>query len=60
MNTAFGSNNFEKVKIGIGRPESKNPEVVAKWVLSEFPEEHLDKIKLEAFPKIIKAFNLLL
>jgi PTH1 family peptidyl-tRNA hydrolase len=59
MVSSFGCNSFEKIKIGIGRPESKNPEVVANWVLQEFPQTHLEKIKSDAFPKIIKQLNLL-
>ena len=31
------SNDFEKIKIGIGRPNSKDPDVVANYCLSNFP-----------------------
>ena len=36
--TAFGHNEFEKIKIGIGRPNSKNPEIVSNYVLGEFSQ----------------------
>jgi PTH1 family peptidyl-tRNA hydrolase len=34
----FSSNDFEKIKIGIGRPNSKDPNEVADYVLEKFPE----------------------
>jgi len=33
----LNSNDFEKIKIGIGRPSSKDPEVVANYCLSNIP-----------------------
>lgn len=32
------SNDFQKIKIGIGRPNSKDPEVVANYVLGNFSD----------------------
>lgn len=60
MVSTFGCNSFEKIKVGVGRPQSKNPEIVADWVLKDFSPEHLEKIRSEAFPRIIKHLNLLL
>lgn len=59
MQKMFNSNDFEKIKIGIGRPNSKDPDVVADYVLKDFPAQHLDKIRETVYPKIIKAINLL-
>ena len=38
MQQAFSSNEFEKIKIGIGRPNTKDPEEVADYVLKKFPQ----------------------
>ena len=68
LNQALSSNEFEKIKIGIGRPNSKNPDDVGDYVLENFSNgnyfinmitDHLIKIKESVFPKIIKAINLL-
>lgn len=68
MQKAFNSNEYEKIKIGIGRPNSKSQEEVANYVLGNFPEgklylsfihiEQLTKIKQDVFPKIVNYFNL--
>jgi PTH1 family peptidyl-tRNA hydrolase len=59
MQNSFSSNDFEKIKIGIGRPNSKDPNVVADYVLKEFPDDHLNKIREGVYPKILKHINLL-
>ena len=55
--SAFGHNNFEKIKFGIGRPESKNPIVVGNYVLSKFSLKELAIIEEQAFAKIEKYIN---
>jgi PTH1 family peptidyl-tRNA hydrolase len=60
VRSCFGSNDFEKIKIGIGRPNSKNPDVVAGYVLKDFPEDHLKLIKEGAYSRIIKGINALI
>jgi len=65
---AFSSNEYEKIKIGIGRPNSKDQEEVSNYVLGNFPEgifiyynnflEQLEKIKADVFPKILNYFNI--
>ncbi len=52
-------NDFEKIKIGIGRPNSKDPNIVANYCLADIPNDHLNKIKSETFEKITKHLNLL-
>jgi peptidyl-tRNA hydrolase, PTH1 family len=59
VRSCFGSNDFEKIKIGIGRPNSKNPDVVAGYVLKDFPDEHLKLIREGAYPRILKGINAL-
>jgi peptidyl-tRNA hydrolase, PTH1 family len=34
----LGGADFQRVRVGVGRPESTDPDVVAKYVLSPFPE----------------------
>jgi peptidyl-tRNA hydrolase, PTH1 family len=34
----LGSADFQRVRVGVGRPESTDPDIVAKYVLSPFPE----------------------
>ncbi len=38
LKQAFGSGEFWRVRVGVGRPDSTDPDVVARWVLSRFPE----------------------
>lgn len=38
LTTAFAKNDFMKIKIGVGRPNSTNQEHVVKYVLDRIPE----------------------
>jgi PTH1 family peptidyl-tRNA hydrolase len=38
LDQGFGGSEFWRVRIGVGRPESTDPEVVAAYVLSRFAE----------------------
>ena len=55
-----GMDGFMRVGIGIGRPESREPEIVTKYVNSEFSPEDLDIIQNKVFPKIYKEHLLTL
>jgi PTH1 family peptidyl-tRNA hydrolase len=55
--SAFGHNNFEKLKIGIGRPDTKDPDIVAKYVLSKFNLKEINFLEESAFVKIEKYIN---
>ena len=35
---ALGGNDFLRVRVGVGRPDSTDPEIVASYVLSRFTE----------------------
>lgn len=50
--SAFGHNTFEKIKIGIGRPKSRDTEVVCDYVLAEFNRIEREILEIETFPKI--------
>lgn len=47
----FGTDNFSRLKIGIGRHEKMN---VADWVLSRFSALELEKLESEIFPQIVQ------
>jgi PTH1 family peptidyl-tRNA hydrolase len=34
----LGGSDFRRVRVGVGRPDSTDPDVVAEYVLSRFPE----------------------
>jgi peptidyl-tRNA hydrolase, PTH1 family len=36
--TALGSNDFRRVRVGVGRPDSTDPEIVSRHVLGRFTE----------------------
>jgi PTH1 family peptidyl-tRNA hydrolase len=38
LRDGLGSADFHRVRVGVGRPETTDPEVVSKWVLSRFRE----------------------
>jgi PTH1 family peptidyl-tRNA hydrolase len=38
LKRGFGSADFWRVRIGVGRPDSTDPEIVAAWVLGKFRE----------------------
>jgi peptidyl-tRNA hydrolase, PTH1 family len=38
----LGSPDFARVRIGVGRPESTDPEIVSAWVLGKFREPKQD------------------
>jgi PTH1 family peptidyl-tRNA hydrolase len=38
LDRGFGSRDFWRVRIGVGRPDSTDPEIVSRWVLGRFSE----------------------
>src|SRR5262249_2216360 len=38
LKRGFGSPDFWRVRIGVGRPDSTDPEIVSAWVLGRFRE----------------------
>jgi PTH1 family peptidyl-tRNA hydrolase len=38
LRAGLGSPDFQRVRVGVGRPEATDPEIVAKYVLSRFRE----------------------
>jgi PTH1 family peptidyl-tRNA hydrolase len=50
LKRGFGSADFWRVRVGVGRPESTDPEVVSSYVLSRFrePREQVDELIAEA------------
>ena len=39
LKQGLGSGEFTRVRVGVGRPESTDPEVVSRWVLGRFDED---------------------
>ena len=39
LERGLGSRDFRRVRIGVGRPDSTEPEIVSAWVLGRFSEE---------------------
>lgn len=52
-----GNGNFYRLSIGIGRPDSTNPNVVADYVLSKFTSDELNILKKECVPKCLGLIN---
>ena len=44
LERGLGSRDFWRVRIGVGRPESTDPEIVSRWVLGRFSEDR-DQIR---------------
>ena len=42
LRDGFGSNDYWRVRVGVGRPDSTDPEIVARYVLGRFRESHDD------------------
>ena len=52
-----GFNDFSRVLIGIGRPTTTDSAVVARYVLSKFKRDELNRLQAEVFPKIYSQLN---
>ena len=50
LKRGFGSADFWRVRIGVGRPDSTDPEIVSAWVLGRFrePREQVEALVAEA------------
>jgi len=42
LDSGLGSRDFWRVRIGVGRPDSTDPEIVSRWVLGRFTEDRED------------------
>jgi peptidyl-tRNA hydrolase len=50
--TKLGSDEFSRIKIGIGRHEKFE---VVDWVLSKFQKDEVDILENEVFPKMAET-----
>lgn len=48
---------FARLKIGIGRPESRNPRLVARYVNSDFSQEEREQLEREVFPRCYEVMR---
>jgi PTH1 family peptidyl-tRNA hydrolase len=42
IKSGLGTADFQRVRVGVGRPDSTDPEIVSKWVLASFDEPKAD------------------
>lgn len=48
LKRGLGSGDFWRVRVGVGRPESTDPEVISSWVLGRFSEADTEVLELIA------------
>ena len=46
LDRGLGSRDFWRVRIGVGRPDSTDPEIVSRWVLGRFSEGRDEVVRL--------------
>jgi len=46
LERGLGSRDYWRVRIGVGRPESTDPEIVSRWVLGRFGEDRDEVLQL--------------
>ena len=54
---ANGGKEFLRIAVGIGRPESRDSDIVSEYVLSDVPPDELDKILHQTFPAILEILK---
>ena len=57
IQNSVGKGSFSRLKVGIGRPESKNPNLVGEYVMGEFKPEELKIIENSVGSIIYKLIN---
>ena len=55
----LGSNNFSRIKLGVGRPTQEQA-AISSWVLARFSEEELANLEQKMFPAVLSRLNDLL
>lgn len=58
FNRHFDNEFYEKIKIGIGRPESRDQNIVSNYVLSDFNKKEIELLEQTSFLKIENYINL--
>jgi peptidyl-tRNA hydrolase, PTH1 family len=48
VNRGLGSGEFGRVRVGVGRPDSTDPEIVSRYVLGRFDEDPSELIETAA------------
>ena len=48
LKQGLGSGEFGRVRVGVGRPDSTDPEIVSRWVLGRFDEDPGELIEAAA------------
>lgn len=53
----FKTNQIQWILIGIGRPDSRDPDIVSDYVLSGFEEKDKNTLFDVVFPEIVKVLT---
>lgn len=53
----FGSGNFYRLAVGIGRPHDRDPAVVSNYVLGKFTPNELSILRTESFTKALEQLK---
>ncbi|BFZ63028.1 hypothetical protein YB2330_004140 [Saitoella coloradoensis] len=56
-NAHLGFETYFRIKLGTGRPESRNPEDVARFVLNPFTREEWDEVERSVVPRVIQMID---
>lgn len=57
ISSHFGSANFYRLAVGIGRPHDRDPAVVSNYVLGKFTHEELSILRTESFKKALEQLK---
>lgn len=59
IRASLGTNDFMRVRVGVGRPDSTDPEIVSSWVLGRFGESPTEVAKLvaDAVAEVLRAVD---
>lgn len=53
----LGTNTFNRLMIGIGRPNTRDPEIIKDWVLGNFTDDEYQTMINTTFPKAEKLLE---
>jgi PTH1 family peptidyl-tRNA hydrolase len=59
IKNGLGTADFKRVRIGVGRPDSTDPEIVSAWVLGKFSESaaEVDELIADATGAVMRAID---
>lgn len=59
LKQGLGSADFQRVRVGVGRPDSTDPEIVSGWVLGRFaePKDEVDELVEQALEATVRLIE---